>query len=160
MMLSCLNVSGLLLLLLSRTVAEKHPIICSLQFSHRLFNCLLFSSLLWEMPWYIGNSSSILQGYGNSLDELHKDFLETYGLCWDCWRQSLLELQHRVFWTLTTASLDVLGTSCNGDCMISDGITSPPSTRVDGRVASSVIWLGAGCLGLLVQCQTRFTDLH
>lgn len=45
MTLSCLNVSGLLLLLLSRTVAEKRPIIYSLQFSHRLRNCPLFSPL-------------------------------------------------------------------------------------------------------------------
>lgn len=124
-MLLCLNISGLLLLLLSRTVAEKHPIIYSLRFSHRLLNYLLFS-FLWEMPWYIANSSSILQGYGNSLDELQKDFLETYGL-WDCQRQSLLEPKHSVFWMLTTAN----GTYCYGDCMISDGITTPPSTRVE-----------------------------
>lgn len=156
MTLSCLNVSGLL----SRTVAEKHLFTYSLQFSHRLLNCLLFSPFLWEMPWYIGNPSILLQGYGNSVDELQKDFLETYGLCWDCQRQSLLESKHRVFWTLTTASLDVLGTYCHGDHMISDGITTPPSARVEDRVASSMIWLGVGWLGLLVQCQTWIMELH
>lgn len=82
------------------------------------------------MSWYIENASNTLQGYGNSLDELQKDFLETQGLCWGWQRQSLLEPKHRLFWTLTIASLNASGTCC-GHCMVSDGITTPPSARTE-----------------------------